>query len=66
MAIRFGISARERTSASPRAGLGTAQHRRDAMAKGQMKSNKEARKPKKEVKKTIAAAPSTKGKVTKE
>ena len=33
------------------------------MAKGQVKSNKEARKPKKEVKKTIAAAPSTKGKV---
>ena len=33
------------------------------MAKGQVKSNKEARKPKKEVKKTIAANPSTKGKV---
>jgi hypothetical protein len=32
-----------------------------AMAKGQKKSNKEARKPKKEVKKTIAANPSTKG-----
>jgi hypothetical protein len=31
------------------------------MAKGQMKSNKETRKPKKEVKKTIAANPSTKG-----
>ena len=31
------------------------------MAKGQMRSNKEARKPKKEVKKTIAANPSTKG-----
>ena len=31
------------------------------MAKGQMKSNKEAKKPKKEVPKTIAAAPSTKG-----
>jgi hypothetical protein len=31
------------------------------MAKGQKKSNKEARKPKKEVKKTIAANPSTKG-----
>jgi hypothetical protein len=31
------------------------------MAKGQKKSNKEARKPKKEVKKTIAAAPSSKG-----
>ncbi len=31
------------------------------MAKGQVKSNKEARKPKKEVKKTIAANPSTKG-----
>ena len=31
------------------------------MAKGQMKSNKEMRKPKKEVKKTIAANPSTKG-----
>jgi hypothetical protein len=34
-----------------------------AMAKGQVKSNKEAKKPKKEVKKTIAAKPSTKGKV---
>lgn len=31
------------------------------MAKGQVKSNKETRKPKKEVKKTIAAAPSAKG-----
>ena len=31
------------------------------MAKGQMKSNKEARKPKKEKPKTIAANPSTKG-----
>lgn len=31
------------------------------MAKGQKKSNKEARKPKKEVKKVIAANPSTKG-----
>jgi hypothetical protein len=35
------------------------------MAKGQKKSNKEARKPKKEVKKTIAANPSTKGTVSK-
>ena len=35
--------------------------RREAMAKGQKKSNKEARKPKKEVKKVIAANPSTKG-----
>ncbi len=33
------------------------------MAKGQVKSNKEAKKPRKEVKKTIAAKPSTKGKV---
>ncbi len=31
------------------------------MAKGQAKSNKETRKPKKEVPKTIAAAPSQKG-----
>ncbi|MEA2999200.1 MAG: hypothetical protein QOH04_2896 [Sphingomonadales bacterium] len=31
------------------------------MAKGQVRGNKEARKPKKEVKKTIAANPSTKG-----
>lgn len=31
------------------------------MAKGQKKTNKEARKPKAEKKKTIAAAPSTKG-----
>jgi hypothetical protein len=36
--------------------------RRRTMAKGQMKSNKEARKPKKEKPKTIAANPSTKGK----
>ena len=33
------------------------------MAKGQVKKNKETRKPKKEVKKTIAANPSTKGKI---
>ncbi len=33
----------------------------EQMAKGQKKSNKEARKPKKEVKKTIAANPSSKG-----
>lgn len=31
------------------------------MAKGQVRSNKEARKPKKEIKKTIAAKPSQKG-----
>jgi hypothetical protein len=31
------------------------------MAKGQKKSNKEARKPKKEIKKVIAANPSSKG-----
>jgi hypothetical protein len=31
------------------------------MAKGQARSNKEAKKPKKEKPKTIAAAPSTKG-----
>jgi hypothetical protein len=36
------------------------------MAKGQVRSNKEARKPKKEVKKTIAAKPSTKGTVAKD
>lgn len=36
------------------------------MAKGQVRSNKEARKPKKEVKKTIAANPSTKGTVAKD
>jgi hypothetical protein len=35
--------------------------RRVAMAKGQMKSNKEARKPKKAKVKTIAANPSQKG-----
>ena len=40
--------------------------RRETMAKGQVKSNKEARKPKKEVKKTIAANPSTKGTVVKD
>ena len=33
------------------------------MAKGQMRKSKEARKPKKEVPKTIAAKPSTKGTV---
>jgi hypothetical protein len=38
-----------------------APRRRRSMAKGQVKGNKEARKPKKEVKKTIAAKPSTKG-----
>jgi hypothetical protein len=38
-----------------------AARRRKAMAKGQMKSNKEARKPKKEKKKTIAANPSREG-----
>ncbi len=36
------------------------------MAKGQVRSNKEAKKPKKEVKKTIAAKPSTKGTIVKE
>ena len=36
------------------------------MAKGQKKSTKEARKPKKEVKKTIAAKPSTKGTLVKD
>ena len=36
------------------------------MAKGQVKKNKETRKPKKEVKKTIAAKPSTKGVVVKD
>src|SRR6476646_7592061 len=35
--------------------------RRTAVAKGQMRSNKEARKPKKAKVKTIAAAPSQKG-----
>ncbi len=35
------------------------------MAKGQVRSNKEAKKPKKEVKKTIAANPSTKGTIHK-
>jgi hypothetical protein len=34
--------------------------RRAVMAKGQMRKNKEARKPKAEKKKTIAANPSTK------
>lgn len=37
------------------------EHRRAMMAKGQVKSNKEARKPKKEKPKTIAANPSAKG-----
>ena len=36
------------------------------MAKGQAKKNKEARKPKKEVPKTIAAKPSTKGTVVRD
>ena len=39
--------------------------RRKTMAKGQVRGNKEARKPKKEVKKTIAANPSTKGGIPK-
>ncbi len=34
------------------------------MAKGEQKGNRESKKPKKEVKKTIAAAPSTKGIIT--
>lgn len=34
------------------------------MAKGQMRSNREAKKPKKEKPKPTAAAPSTKGAVT--
>jgi hypothetical protein len=46
--------------------MGVPDHRRHMMAKGQKKSNKEARKPKKEVKKTIAAAPSSKGVVAKD
>jgi hypothetical protein len=37
------------------------QHGEDDMAKGQVRGSKEPRKPKKEVKKTIAANPSTKG-----
>lgn len=36
------------------------------MAKGQMKSNKEARKPKAKKEKTIAANPSTKGSAKRE
>ena len=36
------------------------------MAKGQVRSSREQRKPKKEVKKTIAANPSTKGTVVKD
>ena len=40
---------------------GTNRTGRDDMAKGQQKKSKETRKPKKEVKKTIAANPSTKG-----
>lgn len=36
------------------------------MAKGQVKSNKEARKPKAKKEKTIAADPSTKGTVRRE
>lgn len=36
------------------------------MAKGQMKTNKESRKPKAEKKKVIAANPSTKGKIVKD
>jgi hypothetical protein len=36
------------------------------MAKGQKKSNKEARKPKAPVKKTIAAQPSTKGQASRD
>jgi hypothetical protein len=39
----------------------SSEDRSGAVAKGQMKSNKEARKPKKETPKTIAAKPSAKG-----
>lgn len=42
-------------------GCAAAAQRSRTMAKGQKKSNKEIRKPKAEVKKTIAANPSTKG-----
>jgi len=47
----------------PFRGYADARRRREegSMAKGQMKSNKEARKPKKAKVKTIAANPSTKG-----
>jgi len=45
---------------------GGVEPRRQKMAKGQKKTNKEARKPKKEVKKTIAANPSSKGVVAKD
>jgi hypothetical protein len=36
----------------------------DVMAKGEQRGNREAKKPKKEKTKTIAAAPSTKGAVS--
>ena len=39
----------------------SSEDRSGAVAKGQMKSNKETRKPKKETPKTIAAKPSAKG-----
>jgi hypothetical protein len=39
---------------------GGTRDRRTTMAKGQLRSNKEAKKPKKEKPKTIAAAPSVK------
>jgi hypothetical protein len=47
--------------ALPSRALGRLQSKETGMAKGQAKSNKEARKPKKEKVKTIAANPSTKG-----
>jgi hypothetical protein len=46
---------------APRIGYDAGDSRRMAMAKGQVRKNKEARKPKKEKPKTIAANPSTKG-----
>jgi hypothetical protein len=50
-------------TAAVRSARAGAQPRRETMAKGQKKSNKEVRKPKAEKPKKIAANPSTKGMV---
>jgi hypothetical protein len=61
-AIQLGLVERSRGRRSSRAGLNLleTQIKEDVMAKGQQKGNREAKKPKKEKPKVIAAAPSRK------
>jgi hypothetical protein len=58
-ATGFGTGAA--SAMKPSQAAGGPRRQEQVMAKGQKKSNKEARKPKAEKKKTIAANPSTKG-----